>query len=89
LRAEIDRVRARGYALNDGESAEGVRAIAVPLLDRIGHVRFALAVRSTRGVITHARIPWFLARARACARALEVLLLTPDERGHADPDPTP
>ncbi|MEV5707189.1 IclR family transcriptional regulator [Actinoallomurus sp. NPDC052274] len=89
LRAEIDRVRARGYALNDGESAEGVRTVAVPLLDRTGYVRFALAVRSTPEVIGDARIPWLLTRARACVRALEVLLLTPAERGHADPEPTP
>ncbi|WP_252776982.1 IclR family transcriptional regulator [Actinoallomurus rhizosphaericola] len=89
LRAEIDRVRARGYALNDGESAEGVRTVAVPLLDRTGYIRFALAVRSTPDIITDARIPWLLGRARACVRALEVLLLTPDERGHADPGPTP
>jgi DNA-binding IclR family transcriptional regulator len=80
LRAEIDRVHTAGHAINDGESAEGIRTLAVPLLDRGGHVRFALAVRSTPEVLTDARLPWFLGRAHACARALEVLLLRPEER---------
>jgi DNA-binding IclR family transcriptional regulator len=81
LRAEIDRVRAAGYARNEGESVTGVRTLAVPILDRAGRVRFALAVRSTPEVLTAARLPWFLAHARACAQALEVLLLPPEERG--------
>ena len=80
LRAEIERVRAVGYAINDGESAEGIRTLAVPLLDHAGHARFALAVRSTPGVLTDARMPWFLGHAQKCARALEVLLLRPEER---------
>jgi DNA-binding IclR family transcriptional regulator len=80
LRAEIDKVRATGYAINDGESAEGIRTLAVPLLDRNGHIRFALAVRSTPEVMTDVRIPWFLTHAQACAQALEVLLLSPEER---------
>ncbi|MEU5883074.1 IclR family transcriptional regulator [Spirillospora sp. NPDC047279] len=82
LRVEVDRVRAVGHAMNDGESAEGVRTLAVPLLDRAGHARYALALRSTPEVITEARIPWFLAHAQGCARALEVLLLPPAERRH-------
>ncbi|MES9601907.1 MULTISPECIES: IclR family transcriptional regulator [Actinomadura] len=80
LRAEIEKVRAAGHAMNDGESAEGVRTLAVPLLDRAGYVRYALALRSTPEVITDTRIPWFLAHAQSCAQALEVLLLEPAER---------
>ncbi|MFC9454175.1 IclR family transcriptional regulator [Streptomyces sp. NPDC056983] len=80
LQKELDRVRKDGHALNDGESAQGVRTLAVPVLDRAGHARFALAVRATPDLITTAALPWFLERARACARALEVLLLAPGER---------
>ncbi|MGW2063359.1 IclR family transcriptional regulator [Streptomyces sp. NPDC055775] len=80
LEAELVRVRADGYALNDGESAYGVRTLAVPVLDGTGHVRFALAVRATPALITQARTEWFLTQARTCARALEVLLLSPAER---------
>ncbi|MER7617749.1 IclR family transcriptional regulator domain-containing protein, partial [Nonomuraea wenchangensis] len=80
LRAELDRVREAGYALNDGESGDGIRTVAVPVLDRRDHARYALAVRSTPLVIGDARIGWFAAHARACARALEVLLIPPAER---------
>lgn len=80
LRTELDRVRAAGYALNDGESAPGVRTLAVPVLEADGRAHCALAVRSTPEVITAARLPWFLSRTRACASALEVLLLPPQRR---------
>ncbi|MCL7378343.1 IclR family transcriptional regulator [Streptomyces sp. 35G-GA-8] len=80
LKSELTRVRANSYALNDGESAYGVRTLAVPVLDGAGYSRFALAVRATPSVITDERTAWFLAQARSCARALEVLLLSPAER---------
>ncbi|MFF4078079.1 IclR family transcriptional regulator [Streptomyces sp. NPDC001777] len=80
LEAELAKVRADSHALNDGESAHGVRTLAVPVLDGAGYARFALAVRATPSVITDERIDWFLAQARSCARALEVLLLSPAQR---------
>ncbi|GAA2997110.1 DNA-binding transcriptional repressor XynR [Kitasatospora albolonga] len=80
LAAELDLVRSVGYAVNDGESAYGVRTLGVPVLDSTGRARFALALRSTPDVLTDARLPSFLARVRACAEALEVLLLPPDRR---------
>ncbi|MFI8962185.1 IclR family transcriptional regulator [Streptomyces sp. NPDC053493] len=82
--ADWERVRQQGHALTDGESALGVRTLAVPVLDRSGHARFALAVRAGSAVITDARLDWFLAQARTCARALEVLLLPPGERRSSD-----
>ncbi|UGQ12110.1 IclR family transcriptional regulator [Yinghuangia sp. ASG 101] len=80
LRAELRTVRAAGYAVNDGESAEHVRTLAVPVLDRTGTAHAALAVRTTPTVMTENRLPWFLANARTCADALEVLLLPPHHR---------
>ncbi|MGW1102305.1 IclR family transcriptional regulator [Streptomyces sp. NPDC002540] len=80
LEAELAKVRSDRYALNDGESAYGVRTLAVPVLDGSGYARFALAVRATPSVITDARTEWFLSQARSCARALEILLLSPAER---------
>ncbi|GHF05691.1 IclR family transcriptional regulator [Streptomyces spiralis] len=80
LAAELERVRVAEYALNDGESAYGVRTLAVPVLDHMESARFALAVRATPDVITHDRMSWFLTQARTCARALEILLLPPSER---------
>jgi DNA-binding IclR family transcriptional regulator len=80
LEAELDRVREAGHARNDGESAHGVRTLAVPVLDRENQARFALALRATPALITPDRTDWFLAQARSCARALEILLLPPSER---------
>jgi len=80
LREEIQRVRKAGYAINDGESAVGIRSVAVPILDRTARVRFALAVRATPEVIPDTRIPWVLGQARACAKALQILLLAPESR---------
>ncbi|MYY07934.1 helix-turn-helix domain-containing protein [Streptomyces sp. SID4919] len=80
LRAELDRVRERGHAVNDGESATGVRTIAVPVFDHTERARFALALRATPAVLTDDRLAWFTDQARACAAALEVLLLPPAER---------
>ncbi|MGA5067531.1 IclR family transcriptional regulator [Streptomyces exfoliatus] len=78
--AELARVREAGYALDEGEPGLGVRTVAVPVLERAGHTRFALAVRAAPELLTDARLDWFLAQARSCARALEVLLLPPGER---------
>lgn len=80
LMAELASVRKAGYALNDGESAVGVRTVAVPILDRAGHARFALAVRATPEVMPEAKIPWVLTQARACVAAIQVHLLLPEDR---------
>ena len=44
LRETLNEVRARGWAWNDGESEEGVRSVAAPILDRGGKVHAAINV---------------------------------------------
>jgi DNA-binding IclR family transcriptional regulator len=80
LAAELAAARRAGYAVNDGESAVGVRTVSVPILDRSGRARFALAVRATPEIIPQAKIPWVLAQARSCVAAIQVHLLSPEER---------
>lgn len=80
LREELDRVRAAGFALNEGESASGVRTVAVPVLDAAGQARFALALRSSPEAMASSRLGWFAEQAAACATALEVVLIPPGER---------
>ncbi|MFD0634980.1 IclR family transcriptional regulator C-terminal domain-containing protein [Catenulispora yoronensis] len=77
----------RGFALNEGESASGVRTIAVPVLDHTNRARFALALRSSPEAMASARLSWFVEQAAACATALEVLLLPPGQR-RVGPRPT-
>lgn len=43
FRAEIDKVRRRGYAVMDEENEAGMRAVAVPLLNGQGHAFASLA----------------------------------------------
>ncbi|MFB7667336.1 IclR family transcriptional regulator [Kitasatospora sp. NPDC056138] len=80
LVAELAKVRAAGYALNDGESAVGVRTVAVPVLDHSARARFALTARSTPDRLTGGQLSRTLDQARACAAALGVLLLPPEQR---------
>ena len=44
LRAILKEVRAKGYALVDQELEEGLRSVAVPIVDRDGRVRAAINV---------------------------------------------
>ena len=77
LREELHVVRENGYAVNDGESANGVRTLAVPVLDPSGHARYALAARATPELISNRRLDEFLQQLRASARTLALQLLPP------------
>jgi IclR family pca regulon transcriptional regulator len=44
LRDALAEVRARGWAWNDGESEDGIRSVAAPILDRGGRVHAAINV---------------------------------------------
>lgn len=57
LACDLAAVRARGYAIDDQESAMGVRCVAVPVLDRAGAVRAALSVSGSILTLTDARLP--------------------------------
>jgi IclR family acetate operon transcriptional repressor len=46
LRAELARVRSRGYAIDDEENEEGVRCVAAPLVDHQGRVAGGISVSS-------------------------------------------
>jgi len=56
LAAELDVVRARGWALNDEERNVGVRALAVPVLDGRGDAVAAVAVQGPTLRITDDRL---------------------------------
>ncbi|MEV4377094.1 IclR family transcriptional regulator C-terminal domain-containing protein [Streptosporangium sp. NPDC049644] len=46
LRAELERIRAQGWAMVDQELEEGLRSIAVPVRDRSGRVAAAMNISS-------------------------------------------
>jgi IclR family transcriptional regulator, acetate operon repressor len=56
LVAELQSIRSRGWALNDGERYLGVRALAVPLLDDRGQARAAVGLQGPADRLDDARI---------------------------------
>ncbi len=52
LRSELEKVRDQGYAIDDEEFIEGVRAIAVPVREESGHVAAAMAISAASSMIT-------------------------------------
>jgi IclR family pca regulon transcriptional regulator len=56
LRAELGRVRERGWALVDQELEEGLRAIAVPIRERDGRVAAAINVSAHASRFTPERV---------------------------------
>jgi len=57
LRDELSVIRNQGYAVNDEESAAGVRAVAVPVRDRVGRPVAALAVSAYGETLARPGIP--------------------------------
>lgn len=71
LRAELERVRAQGWALVDGELEPGLRSIAAALRDRRGEVVAAINVSTsaTRDTIEHVREEYLPLLRATCAAA--------------------
>jgi DNA-binding IclR family transcriptional regulator len=55
LRRELKRIRARGYAVDDGEHTPGVRCVAAPIRDAAGRVFAALSITGPASRIAEAR----------------------------------
>jgi DNA-binding IclR family transcriptional regulator len=47
LKRELEKVRAQGYAVDDGETAVGIRGIGAPIFDSGGHVIASVAIGGT------------------------------------------
>jgi IclR family acetate operon transcriptional repressor len=66
--AELDRISAQGYAVDDGEQETGVRCIAVPVL--AGTAQTALSVSGPEGRLTTDALPQLAELLRAAAAEL-------------------
>jgi DNA-binding IclR family transcriptional regulator len=66
LRHELEAVRRQGFATATGELEEGLHAVAVPVLDRLGGCRAALSVSGPAYRMPEERLPGIAER---CARA--------------------
>lgn len=56
MRAELDRVRAQGYAISDGERELGVRSAAAPVLSRTGAAVAAINISANAMRISHSEM---------------------------------
>jgi DNA-binding IclR family transcriptional regulator len=56
LAHDLEKTRARGYALDDEENSRGARCVAAPVFDGLGKVVAAVGVSGTTSQIDRARI---------------------------------
>jgi IclR family pca regulon transcriptional regulator len=82
LRAELDRIRAQGWALVDQELEEGLRSVAAPIRDRAGRVVAAVNVsahasRASRDAVRRVLLPPLLATAERIEADLRAAGSTP------------
>jgi IclR family transcriptional regulator, KDG regulon repressor len=86
LRAELARIRARGYAFDDEEHERGIICIAMPILTRSGRVLGALSVTSSTARTTLEGLSALAPSLRRAAVAISEEVATwrfPDETKHA------
>ncbi|WP_240645714.1 IclR family transcriptional regulator [Georgenia sp. SYP-B2076] len=74
LRAEIGRVRSRGYALDREENVPGVRCVAAPIRDHTGTVRYGLSISTLAVEHTEDQVEAMSAEAVRAADAISAAL---------------
>jgi IclR family acetate operon transcriptional repressor len=74
LREDLLRTRERGYATNDEEHEEGVRAVGVPLVDRRGRPVAAMSVASLTFRYSMEELEGFVPKLLEAAKEIEVQL---------------
>jgi IclR family transcriptional regulator, acetate operon repressor len=77
LLAELERVRDRGWALNDEERNPGVRAVAAPVLAPAGGAVGAIAIQGPTIRITDERLPELATLLHRTTRLIAPLLSAP------------
>lgn len=81
LRAELELVRMRGWALNDEERNPGVRAIAAPVPAPAGGVLGAIAIQGPTVRITDDRLPELAELLEKTTHLVAPLLAAPSPEG--------
>ncbi|HWA96051.1 MAG TPA: IclR family transcriptional regulator [Terracidiphilus sp.] len=72
LRAEIEKTRRRGYAVDDEELEEGLRCIAVPLLDAQRYPVAAISVSGPSFRVTAQKLPSIANHLLHCVRSISL-----------------
>jgi len=88
LQRSLDRVRRRGYAIDDEEVECGVRCIGAPILNESGRPVAAVSVSGPSSRITQQSVPGIAERLLRCCREISATLGTRERRRHS-PAPSP
>lgn len=68
LLLELERVRERGYAVDDEENSRGARCVAAPVFDGLGRAVAALGLSGTAGQLDDLSLPRLATLVMDCAR---------------------
>ncbi len=87
LMRSLDRVRRRGYAIDDEEVEEGVRCIGAPILNETGYPMAAVSVSGPTSRITQQSVPGIAEHLMRCCREISSSLGVRDRRRVHTPSP--
>ena len=87
LARSLDRVRRRGYAIDDEEVEEGVRCIGAPILSESGYPMAAVSVSGPTSRITQQSVPGIAEHLLRCCREISASLGVRERRRTHAPSP--
>jgi DNA-binding IclR family transcriptional regulator len=87
LMRSLDRVRRRGYAIDDEEVESGVRCVGAPILNANGYPMAAVSVSGPTSRITQQSVPSIAEHLLRCCRDISVSLGVRDRRKPHAPSP--
>jgi DNA-binding IclR family transcriptional regulator len=87
LMRSLERVRRRGYAIDDEEVEEGVRCIGAPILNETGHPMAAVSVSGPTSRITQQSVPGIAEHLMRCCREISGSLGIKERRRAHAPSP--
>jgi len=87
LRRSLDRVRRRGYAIDDEEVEDGVRCVGAPILSENGHPMAAVSVSGPTSRITQQSVSGIAEHLMRCCREISTSLGVRDRRRVHAPSP--
>jgi DNA-binding IclR family transcriptional regulator len=87
LKRSLDRVRRRGYAIDDEEVEEGVRCIGAPILSGSGHPMAAVSISGPTSRITQLCVPGIAEHLMRCCREISASLGVRERKRSHMPSP--
>ena len=78
LRAEIERVRKRGYAVDNQELSLGLRCVGVPIFDYTGRPTYAMSVSAPVSRMSAEKIKAIQTKLRSLCRQISRQIGAPD-----------